>query len=73
MPGAARVEGSEGARLLRVAAASSRWDVRRAAATAMRERGDHALLGDARRLSAEDPDPLVARAFADAARALGDR
>ena len=71
--GAARVAGSEGARLLREAAASPRWDVRRAAARAMAERGDPALRADAERLAAGDPDPLVARAFAEAARALGGR
>lgn len=68
---AARLPGAEGARLLRAAAESARWDVRRAAARAMAERRDPALRGDADRLAASDPDPLVARAFADAARALG--
>jgi HEAT repeat protein len=70
---AARVAGEEGARILRDAAASPRWDVRRAAAAAMTERGDPALRPDAERLAAGDPDPLVARAFAEAARALGER
>jgi HEAT repeat protein len=68
---AARVPGADGERILRAAAASARWDVRRAAARAIAERADPALLDDARRLAAEDPDPLVARAFEEAARALG--
>jgi HEAT repeat protein len=68
---AARVPGAEGERALREAAASPRWDVRRTAARAMAQRGDRALRADAERLSAADPDPLVARAFAEAARALG--
>ncbi|ABC82502.1 HEAT repeat domain-containing protein [Anaeromyxobacter dehalogenans] len=68
---AARLAGPEGARLLREAAGSARWDVRRAAAGGMAVRGDPALAPDAARLAAGDPDPLVARAFADAARALG--
>jgi hypothetical protein len=68
---AARVAGAEGLRLLRDAAASPRWDVRRAAARAFARRGDPALRADATRLAGSDPDPLVARAFADAARALG--
>jgi HEAT repeat protein len=69
--GAARVPGEEGLRLLRAAAASPLWDVRRAAARAFADRADPALRADAERLAAGDPDPLVARAFADAARALG--
>jgi HEAT repeat protein len=68
---AARIAGAEGERALREAAASPRWDVRRAAARAMAQRGDPALRPDAERLAASDPDPLVARAFAEAARALG--
>ena len=71
--GAARVPGTEGRRILREAAGSARWDVRRAAARAMAERDDPDLLADAKRLAALDPDPLVARAFADAARAMGSR
>jgi len=71
--GAARVSGAEGRRILREAAGSVRWDVRRAAARAMLERNDPDLRGDAERLAAVEPDPLVARAFADAARALGGR
>lgn len=68
---AARVPGMDGERILREAARSARWDVRQAAARAMAERGDRALAAEAVRLAASDPDPLVARAFADAARALG--
>lgn len=68
---AARVAGDEGLRLLRAAAASPRWDVRRAAARAFAARGDPALRADAARLAASDPDPLVARAFAETARSLG--
>ncbi len=71
--GAARVAGAEGERILRDAAASPRWDVRRAAARAMADRNDPALRGDAERLAAADPDPLVARAFAEATQALRDR
>ncbi len=71
--GAARLEGERGVALLRAAAASPRWDVRRAAARAFVERGDPALRADAERLATGDPDPLVARAFAEAARALGER
>jgi HEAT repeat protein len=70
---AARVAGEDGERLLRDAAASPRWDVRRVAARALAERGEPALRAFAERHAAEDPDPLVARAFADAARALGGR
>jgi HEAT repeat protein len=70
---AARLPGEEGERVLRDAASAGRWDVRRAAARAMAERGDPALRAEAERLAASDPDPLVARAFADAARALGER
>jgi HEAT repeat protein len=68
--GAARLPGEAGLRLLRAAAASPRWDVRRAAARAFLERGDPALRADAERLAAGDPDPLVARAFAETARVL---
>jgi HEAT repeat protein len=67
---AARLPGEAGLRLLRAAATSPRWDVRRAAARAFADRGDAALRSDAERLAAGDPDPLVARAFADAAQAL---
>lgn len=67
---AADVAGPEGERILRDAAASPRWDVRRAAARAMADRRDPALRGEAERLAARDPDPLVARSFAEAARAL---
>jgi HEAT repeat protein len=70
---AAHLPGGDGERLLREAAASPRWDVRQAAARAMAERGDAALAAEAARLAADDPDPLVARAFAEAAHALGAR
>lgn len=68
---AALLPGDEGERLVRDAAESPRWDVRSAAASAMAARGDPALGPQAARLAAAEPDPLVARAFADAARALG--
>jgi HEAT repeat protein len=68
---AARLPGSEAERIVRDAAASPRWDVRRAAARAMLMRGDPALAGEAARRAADDPDPLVARAFGEAAHALG--
>jgi HEAT repeat protein len=68
---AARLEGPEGGRLLLLAAASERWDVRHAAARAMAERGDLSLRAEAARRAAGDPDPMVARAFAEAARVLG--
>jgi HEAT repeat protein len=68
---AARLPGSEGEAILRAAAASPRWDVRQAAARAMAERRDPALALEASRLASSEPDPLVARAFAEAARALG--
>ncbi|BDG05889.1 HEAT repeat domain-containing protein [Anaeromyxobacter oryzae] len=70
---AAGLPGPAAARLLLEAAASPRWDVRRAAAAAMAARGDPALAGEAARRAADDPDPLVARAFADAAAALAPR
>jgi HEAT repeat protein len=70
---AARVAGDDGVRALRDAAASPRWDVRLAAAQAIAERGDPDLRPDAERLARWDPDPLVARAFAEAARGLGAR
>jgi HEAT repeat protein len=70
---AARIPGEDGARLLRAAAASPRWDVRRAAALGMGDRRDPSLAADAARLAAEDPDPLVARAFGDAVFVMGSR
>jgi HEAT repeat protein len=70
---AARVPGADGERILREAAGSARWDVRRTAARAMTERNDPALRAEAERLAAADPDPLVARSFAEAARSLGSR
>ena len=68
---AARLPAPEGEGIVREAARSARWDVRQAAARAMAERGDPALAGEAAALAAAEPDPLVARAFAAAARALG--
>lgn len=67
---AASAAGPEAEGLLREAAGSPRWDVRRAAAAAMAARRDPALAPDAERRAAQDPDPLVARAFAAAADAL---
>ncbi|MFL5582243.1 MAG: HEAT repeat domain-containing protein, partial [Gemmatimonadaceae bacterium] len=67
---AARLPGEAAEALLRGAARSASWDVRRAAARALADRGDPALRELAVALAASDPDPLVARAFADAARAL---
>jgi len=68
---AARIPGADGERIIGKAAASPRWDVRQAAARAMAERGDRGLGAEAARLAAGEPDPLVARAFAEAARSLG--
>ncbi len=70
---AARLPGPEGETLLRQAAQNPRWDVRQAAARAMLERGDPALRAAAAELAARETDPLVARAFADAAQALSGR
>ncbi|HEY6005234.1 MAG TPA: HEAT repeat domain-containing protein, partial [Anaeromyxobacter sp.] len=70
---AARLPGPEGEAILRAAASSPRWDVRQAAARAMAERRDPSLAAEASRLATAEPDPLVARAFAEAARALGGR
>ena len=67
---AVRVGGAPGRELLREALTSARWDVRLAAAQAIGERGDHQLREAARRAAASEPDPLVARALADAARVL---
>jgi HEAT repeat protein len=67
---AAKLPGPEGERLLRQAAENARWDVRQAAARAMLDRGDPALRTVAEALARREADPLVARAFADAARAL---
>jgi HEAT repeat protein len=70
---AARLPGEEGEATLRQAAEHVRWDVRQAAARAMLERGDPALRATALLLSARERDPLVARAFAEAAQALAGR
>jgi HEAT repeat protein len=67
---AVRVPGEPGRALLRDALASGRWEVRLAAGHAIVQRGDAALRDDAARAAAADPDPLVARALADAALAL---
>ena len=67
---AARLAGPEGEAILLQAASAARWDVRQAAARAILERGDPALRETAVRLGAREPDPLVARAFAEAAHAL---
>jgi HEAT repeat protein len=66
----AALDGPEGVRLLLRAAASPRWDVRHAAARAMAERRDPALLALVERLARAEADPLVAKALAEAARAL---
>ncbi|MGC3996194.1 MAG: HEAT repeat domain-containing protein [Anaeromyxobacter sp.] len=70
---AASLPGDAGVRLLRAAAASPRWDVRQAVARAVAGRGDPALRELALERSGSDPDPLVARAFAEAAGALSGR
>lgn len=70
---AARLPGAEGEGILRRAAGASRWDVRQAAARAMGERADPGLRQTAAELAAREPDPLVARAFAEAVRALSGR
>lgn len=67
---AANLPGEPGRRLLAAAAGSPQWDVRHAAARAMAGRGEVALRELALRLAAGEPDPLVARAFEEAARAL---
>jgi HEAT repeat protein len=70
---AARLPGPDGEALLRQAAENARWDVRQAAARAMLERGDPALRATAEQLAKSEVDPLVARAFAEAARSLSGR
>ncbi len=67
---AVQVPGEEGRELLRAALSNQRWDVRLAAAHAIAERGDAALRDEAERAATAEPDPLVARALADAALAL---
>jgi len=66
----AALDGPDRARLLLLAATSPHWDVRHAAARAMAERRDPRLRAEAERLAAGEIDPMVAKAFADAARAL---
>jgi HEAT repeat protein len=70
---AAALADEAGAALLVAAGAHARWDVRRAAALAIRARGDRSMLDDVRRLAAGEADPLVAEALAEAARALEGR
>lgn len=67
----AALDGPERLRLLRLAAASPRWDVRHAAARAMATRREPGVLEEAARLAAAEPDQMVAKAFAEAVRALG--
>jgi HEAT repeat protein len=68
----AALDGPEGVRLLLYAAASPHWDVRHAAARAMAGRRDPGLRAEAERLAAAEADPLVAKALADAARAMSE-
>lgn len=70
---AAHLDGEDGRALLRSAARSPRWDVRNAVARAITERGDPGLADLAREQAASEEDPLVAKAFAAAAEALGQR
>lgn len=67
---AADLPGEDGRALLLAALASSRWDVRLAVAHAVARRGDPSLRDDTAWAAAADPDPMVARALADAALAL---
>ncbi len=66
----ARVPGEPGRQLLRLALSGGRWDVRLAVAGAIVERRDPGLRDEAARAAAAEPDPLVARALADAALGL---
>jgi HEAT repeat protein len=66
----AKVPGEAGNALLRAALASSRWDVRLAVAHAVAGRRDPSLRDAVAWAAAADPDPLVARALADASLAL---
>ncbi len=67
---AIRVPDESGRELLRAALANPRWDVRLAVAHAIAQRGDGALREETARAAAAEPDPLVARALADAALGL---
>ncbi|HZZ86039.1 MAG TPA: HEAT repeat domain-containing protein [Anaeromyxobacteraceae bacterium] len=67
---AGALPGAAAARLLLTAASHPRWDVRRAAARALGQRGERALLEPLRGLSAGEEDGLVAEAFAEAVHAL---
>jgi HEAT repeat protein len=68
---AAVLPGAEGERVLAQAARDPRWDVRLAAAGGLTARADRSLASLAASLADEETDPLVARAFHEAARALG--
>jgi len=70
---AAALPGPAAAGLLLAAGAHPRWDVRRAAARALGERGDRSLLDAIRRLGAAEEDPLVAEALNAALRLLESR
>jgi HEAT repeat protein len=67
---AARLPAAAAGGLLAAAAVDPRWDVRTAAAKAMAERRDPALLAEARRLASAEEDPLVAAALAEAVRSM---
>ena len=60
---AAAVPGPAAADLLLAAAAHRRWDVRRAAASALGARGERSLVDAVRRLASAEEDPLVADAL----------
>jgi len=60
---AAAVPGPAAANLLLAAAAHRRWDVRRAAASALGARGERSLVDAVRRLASAEEDPLVADAL----------
>jgi HEAT repeat protein len=70
---ASTLPGSAAADLLVAAAAHPRWDVRRAAASAIGARGDPALLDALRRLAVSEQDALVSQAIDAARRALEGR
>ncbi|HEX9287955.1 MAG TPA: HEAT repeat domain-containing protein, partial [Anaeromyxobacteraceae bacterium] len=70
---AAGIPGAAAADLLLAAAAHPRWDVRRAAASALGARGDRALLAALWQLAACEADPLVAEALDGALRRLEAR
>lgn len=70
---AAGLPGPEADALLLAAARHGRWDVRRAAAGALRARRDPGLAAAVRRLAAEEQDPLVADALRAAVERLEGR